>query len=326
MFNSNILEEIEDPIAVPIAVVEERLEAEALSTIPNARSFTNLLEIFRFLMGDRKLRGKDLHRRLVAFLNYLSTIGEKRSFLGKSISETDVPLSDLKTKCFRQGSSYLLQIFSLLFNLRIKLFLYNSDKLSYGSYGNKDGNKVYLLYHGKEFFLLQKSPSLSISEGKRSLNGLNLSISNENEADRRRPSNYNYIHNLKAFTSDENDFLTNKDKHNMDKCRTLDSIQTSPKAKSTVKKSLNPEKKWKGKLKFYNESKEYGFILFEDNSEIFIHKTDLMMCKINTLQLDYFDKFYTISMEFEIRNYKGKNKGHRKAVNIRILKLEPKIN
>ena len=40
--------------------------------------------------------------------------------------------------------------------------------------------------------------------------------------------------------------------------------------------------RFKGKLKFYNESKEYGFILFEDNSEIFVHRTDLLLNKINT--------------------------------------------
>lgn len=326
MFNSNILEEIERTETTPLSTVEDKLDAEAMSILHNTGSLRNPLDIFRILSGNQLLRAKDIYKRLTAFVSYLTTINQNSVFLGKSFTTKDLSVFDLKTKGLNSNCLYLLQIFSLLFNLRIKLFLYNSNKLSYNCYGSKDRNKVYLLYHGKEFYLLQKDITPFDSAGKRSIHRLQLSISNESETARRRPSNYNYIHNLKAFTSDENDFQTSKDKHNMDKCRTLDSIQTSPKAKSTLKKNQPKEKTWKGKLKFYNESKEYGFILFDDNSEIFIHKTDLMMCKINTLQLDYFDKFYNISMEFEIRNYKGKNKGHRKAINIRILKLEPKIN
>ena len=81
------------------------------------------------------------------------------------------------------------------------------------------------------------------------------------------------------------------------------------------------QERFTGKLKFYNESKEYGFILFEDNSEIFVHRTDLLLNKINTMQLAYWSRSNDIILEFGIQYYQGKRQTHRKAVDLKILNL-----
>lgn len=76
-----------------------------------------------------------------------------------------------------------------------------------------------------------------------------------------------------------------------------------------------------GMLKFYSEVKEYGFILMDDGSEVFIHKADLVKQNIDTRHLAYYRKFYNIFVKFDIEEYQGKTKKHRKAVNMIILDM-----
>jgi len=40
-----------------------------------------------------------------------------------------------------------------------------------------------------------------------------------------------------------------------------------------------------GKLKFYNDKKEYGFVTTDKLKDIFIHKDDLIKAGINTKEL-----------------------------------------
>ena len=77
-------------------------------------------------------------------------------------------------------------------------------------------------------------------------------------------------------------------------------------------------KKTVGRLKFYNDTKEYGFIIMNDESEIFVHKADLIKQNIDTRYLAYYKNHYEIFMEFSIQEYQGKTKKHRKAVDIQI--------
>ena len=81
-----------------------------------------------------------------------------------------------------------------------------------------------------------------------------------------------------------------------------------------------------GNLKFYSEAKEYGFITLKDGSEIFVHKTDILKNKINTNWLIHYSKRYRIVMGFDIQYYKGKEKMHRKAINLKVLNLDPIAN
>ena len=78
-----------------------------------------------------------------------------------------------------------------------------------------------------------------------------------------------------------------------------------------------------GRLKFYNEDKEYGFIIMPDNSEIFVHKADLLKQNINTIYLAQYKKLYEIFLRFDVQEYQSKNRVNRKAVNIQLLEMQP---
>ena len=87
-------------------------------------------------------------------------------------------------------------------------------------------------------------------------------------------------------------------------------------------KNSVPEGKFIGRLKFYNETKEYGFILMDDDSEIFVHKADLVKQNIDTRYLAYYKKFYEIFLEFGVQEYQGKARKHRKAVDVLIYDMQ----
>lgn len=82
------------------------------------------------------------------------------------------------------------------------------------------------------------------------------------------------------------------------------------------------EGKLLGRLKFYNEAKEYGFIIMDDESEIFVHKADLVKQNIDTRYLAYYKKYYEILMAFTVQEYQGRSKKHRKAVDVLICEMQ----
>ena len=73
-----------------------------------------------------------------------------------------------------------------------------------------------------------------------------------------------------------------------------------------------------GRLKFFNEDKEYGFIVMEDRTEVFVHKADLLRHNIDVTSLAYYKQFYEIVMEFNVQEYKGRERVNRKAVDLAI--------
>lgn len=78
-----------------------------------------------------------------------------------------------------------------------------------------------------------------------------------------------------------------------------------------------------GSLKFYNEQKEYGFIVLQDSTEIFVHKADFIKCGIATQLLAQFKRFYDIRLSFDVLEYCAKGKWNDKAVNITVDELRP---
>jgi hypothetical protein len=79
----------------------------------------------------------------------------------------------------------------------------------------------------------------------------------------------------------------------------------------------------KGKIKFYSEDNDFGFITMENGEEIFVHKDDLIKANINTQKLSYFKKFYDIQVSFRYIQYQGKMKVNRKAVDVQVIGYVP---
>lgn len=90
----------------------------------------------------------------------------------------------------------------------------------------------------------------------------------------------------------------------------------------SMPQSRKAEDKSVGRLKFYNEAKEFGFIIMEDNTEIFVHKADLAKQNIDTRYLAYYKNYYEILLEFNVQDYQSKSKKHRKAVDILIFEMQ----
>jgi len=78
-----------------------------------------------------------------------------------------------------------------------------------------------------------------------------------------------------------------------------------------------------GKLKFYSEENDFGFIIMETGEEIFVHKDDLIKANIDTQKLAYFKKFYEIQVSFRYIQYQGKMKVNRKAVDVQVTGYTP---
>lgn len=104
----------------------------------------------------------------------------------------------------------------------------------------------------------------------------------------------------------------------------------SPKESSASKnrkfqsKVLYEEKDMKnGKLKFYSEENDFGFIIMDNGEEIFVHKDDLIKANIDTQKLAYFKKFYEIQVNFRYIQYQGKMKVNRKAVDVQVTGYTP---
>lgn len=111
-----------------------------------------------------------------------------------------------------------------------------------------------------------------------------------------------------------------------DSPRSTDSILSDPACPPKYPFELGDKQRTEGKslgrLKFFNEAKEYGFIVMDDESEIFVHKADLLKQNIDTRYLAYYKKYYEVLMEFNVQEYQGKAKKHRKAVDVTIFDMQ----
>ena len=78
-----------------------------------------------------------------------------------------------------------------------------------------------------------------------------------------------------------------------------------------------------GRLKFFSEESEFGFLINEQGEEIFVHKDDLVKAGIDTVNLAYQKKFYEIQISFRTIQYQGRTKVSRKAVDLQIVGYLP---
>lgn len=110
------------------------------------------------------------------------------------------------------------------------------------------------------------------------------------------------------------------------------STNAAKKAKNKGKKGENRNReRWTGRLKFFDESKNYGFLVVdqpqkEDEKDIFVHYDDLKKTNIEKNILSSSKNKYSIRFSFHVFGYNGKSKSSKKAVDLKLLsihKLDP---
>ena len=78
--------------------------------------------------------------------------------------------------------------------------------------------------------------------------------------------------------------------------------------------------KYTGRLKFFDEAKNYGFIIMDgDGSDIFVHMDDLMKANITKDMLKMTKNGYMLRLGFSCMKYIGKYQKSRKATDIELL-------
>ena len=130
--------------------------------------------------------------------------------------------------------------------------------------------------------------------------------------------------------TDINDFQ-NEGQDQLDKEGKSVNSKTSSSKKSKRKGKNKTEKRkrerFSGRLKFFDEAKNYGFLVLDsDGSDMFVHFDDLRKTNINKDLLVSSKTLYSMHFTFHVFEYDGKYKSSKKAVDIKlvsILKLDP---
>lgn len=84
------------------------------------------------------------------------------------------------------------------------------------------------------------------------------------------------------------------------------------------------KERFTGRLKFYDETKNFGFIIMDkDGSDIFAHFDDFLKANIPKEVLRASREGIIIQMSFACLTYIGKHNHSRKAVNIKLIPQTP---
>lgn len=281
-------------------------------------------ELFEYLTREQRVNRTKIQNKLQALLNYLTKESSTsfntslRSILSQKLAKS--PSFVKETKVLYDNA--LMALFAYAFKFRIELFTESNNKLSTQYFGLKDNYAIRLLLTSDSYIILKK----------KCRKALRLVTRNSNKA---TASESRLTNDIDVSFEAEDALKLNRDSSSNTRCSSTDqSPNASPtnrfssehtvEAKSinssfcSASKASGKNTKVTGHLKFYNESKEYGFIIMEDQSEIFVHKIDLVKEKIDTRYLAYYKQFYDIVIEFNIQEYKGRGKIHRKAIDLAI--------
>ena len=86
--------------------------------------------------------------------------------------------------------------------------------------------------------------------------------------------------------------------------------------------SESSDKRFTGKLKFFDEGKNYGFLVMdEDGSDIFVHYDDLSLAKISKEHLRAVKNGLVMRFSFSCMQYIGKYDRSRKAIDLELIEF-----
>ena len=103
---------------------------------------------------------------------------------------------------------------------------------------------------------------------------------------------------------------------NMPQAQMMNTFQMHPEGLIHTYKST-------GRLKFFDEVQNYGFLIVDgDESDLFVHYDDLKDAKLSRDILRQAKTNYFLQFSFDIAYYSGKYKESKKAINLKLLKIE----
>lgn len=115
----------------------------------------------------------------------------------------------------------------------------------------------------------------------------------------------------------------NKSEQNQQKSAPNAKNDSSKKAKRKANKAEKRKReRLSGKLKFFDEGKNYGFLVLDsDDSDMFVHYDDLKKTFISKDLLVSSKNRYSIHFTFHVFEYDGKYKSSKKAVDIKLVSI-----
>ena len=272
-------------------------------------------ELLNFKHSQQSIR-----KKLTVFIEWLQLTDKKALPLDLRIMDTKT-LSALLLKENPLLQRNLLSLCSIVYKLRITL-KYNSGKKAVQElYGSKEGKVV---------FVMLKDNSLVIRQTKEKV--------------------------TKAFCSPKQvkkDFLATRDSLNTSAsdCKDEQKEKKTPPKKNKLrfKKPLKLNFEYKpafssfipvafrkkvyaedksyhvGVLKFFSKKNQYGFIMTQNEKDIFVHQDDLEKANVDIKTLNQLKRKFNMILKFRAIDYQGKNKVSRKAIDLCIVGYEPRI-
>lgn len=330
--------------AINRALSEEGL-VQDLKSLP---AFS-LYELFETILSDQSISKAQIHKKLISLLDYLN---QKTTNSPKTQLPSLLVSKDQKTYDFHNPNENLfdnrtITLFAYAFNFRIEMITETQGRLTTQYFGFKNNYVRRVLMTNDSYILLKKrskgllrlvnrSASRTLcSDASTKINTTIEDACNVDELKIKRDDSVNTADSINrnkeesqrqynrlmspkvssvSHESDENGKQDHKISLNCSRS------SKDPKPFTVTPKSNNSTKST-GRLKFYNEAKEYGFIVMDDQTEIFVHKADLDKQNIDTRFLAYYKRYYDIVMEFNVQEYKGKGKANRKAVDLVICEM-----
>ena len=291
-----------------------------------------LFELFEELTRTEKVSRAQIHAKLTAFADYLASKGEQahgNSLSGLSVLKSSVDMSSVDVEsCF--FNSTLLNLFAYAFKFRLEVYSESRGILSTQYYGLKHSYIRRVLLTSDSYVLLKKK-RISTLRRSNNPNGklralrptLDFKSSTATLATACSQNDSPQSSNVNLFTALQlpatvTSLMSPRGNVATDLQTSICSVEELPDNCAKTPAFSHDASKTTGRLKFFNEAKEYGFIVMEDKTEVFVHKADLLRHNIDTCSLAYYRQYYDIVMEFNVQEYKGREKVNRKAVDLAI--------
>lgn len=213
----------------------------------------------------------------------------------------------------------LLNLVSIVFKLRIT-FENNSKPRNVELYGSKGDRDVYIKINNNELVITRKkekkikvfnSPKQMKKELLTTQDSLNTSASDCKEEEiKKTPPKKNKLRFKKPLKLN---------------------FEYKPQFSSFIpaafrKKVYSEDKNYHiGVLKFFSRKNQYGFIMTQNEKDIFVHQDDLEKAHVDIKTLNQLKKKFNMILKFRAIDYQGKNKLSRKAIDLCIVGYEPRV-